>query len=133
MSLIDAPVEWKKLEFGVDDKTKQAIAQAAEDTNMPEGVFSLLQGRSNEIGGALVADPRIAAVGFTGSRGGGTALMLDGRQIEEILLTAVQTMMGVLAVVILLALSWWVTHALYVSGKTEDCLMSGRSNCAEVR
>ncbi len=43
------------------------------------------------------------------------------------------TMMGVLAVVILLALSWWVTHALYVSGKTEDCLMSGRSNCAEVR
>lgn len=60
---------------GTSEWVAQAIAQAAQDTNMPEGVFSLLQGRSNDIGGALVADPRIAAVGFTGSRGGGTALM----------------------------------------------------------
>ncbi|MBW6392529.1 aldehyde dehydrogenase family protein, partial [Billgrantia antri] len=39
------------------------------------GVFSLLFGSGREIGQALVADPRIQAVGFTGSRGGGTALM----------------------------------------------------------
>lgn len=30
VSLIDAPVEWKKLEFVVDDKTKQTIVQAEE-------------------------------------------------------------------------------------------------------
>lgn len=41
----------------------------------PEGVFSLLFGSGKEIGQALVADPRIQAVGFTGSRSGGTALM----------------------------------------------------------
>jgi NADP-dependent aldehyde dehydrogenase len=40
-----------------------------------EGVFSYLPGPSNELGGALVADPRIKAVGFTGSRAGGLALM----------------------------------------------------------
>ncbi|WP_258400185.1 aldehyde dehydrogenase family protein, partial [Burkholderia multivorans] len=39
------------------------------------GVFSLLFDASREIGQALVADPRIKAVGFTGSRGGGVALM----------------------------------------------------------
>lgn len=60
---------------GTSEHVARAIAQAVQDTGMPEGLFSLLQGRSNEIGSALVADPRIAAVGFTGSRGGGTALM----------------------------------------------------------
>ncbi|WP_163276966.1 aldehyde dehydrogenase family protein, partial [Klebsiella aerogenes] len=41
----------------------------------PAGVFSLINGAGNEVGSALVSDPRIKAVGFTGSRGGGTALM----------------------------------------------------------
>jgi len=38
-------------------------------------VFSHLSGPSNELGAALVSDPRIKAVGFTGSRGGGLALL----------------------------------------------------------
>jgi 2,5-dioxopentanoate dehydrogenase len=38
-------------------------------------VFSLLFGSGKEIGAALVAHPHIQAVGFTGSRSGGTALM----------------------------------------------------------
>src|SRR3546814_11967495 len=42
---------------------------------MPEGVFSYLPGTTNELGAALVADPRVKAVGFTGSRGGGLALV----------------------------------------------------------
>src|SRR3712207_6964774 len=41
--------------------------------SMPDGVFSHLVGPGNELGAALVQDPRIAAVGFTGSRGGGLA------------------------------------------------------------
>lgn len=40
-----------------------------------EGVFSYLPGPSRALGSALVADPRIKAVGFTGSRSGGLALM----------------------------------------------------------
>ena len=40
-----------------------------------EGVFSLLNGNSRALGAALVADPHIKAVGFTGSRAGGLALM----------------------------------------------------------
>ncbi len=42
---------------------------------MPEGVFSLLYGGGRKIGQALVKHPAIQAVGFTGSRAGGTALM----------------------------------------------------------
>jgi NADP-dependent aldehyde dehydrogenase len=42
---------------------------------LPDGVFSLLNGNSHELGAALVADPRIKAVGFTGSRAGGLALL----------------------------------------------------------
>jgi 2,5-dioxopentanoate dehydrogenase len=51
-----------------------AIARAVADAGLPEGVFQHLVGPSNELGAALVQDPRIMAVGFTGSRGGGLAL-----------------------------------------------------------
>ena len=52
-----------------------AIREAVEACGLPEGVFSLLQGPANELGAALVADPRIKAVGFTGSHAGGLALV----------------------------------------------------------
>jgi NADP-dependent aldehyde dehydrogenase len=42
---------------------------------LPEGVFSLLYSADNALNIALVTDPRIKAVAFTGSRAGGLALM----------------------------------------------------------
>jgi len=42
---------------------------------LPPGVFSLLNGNSRSLGASLVAHPRVKAVGFTGSRAGGLALM----------------------------------------------------------
>jgi 2,5-dioxopentanoate dehydrogenase len=53
----------------------KAIRDAVAACGLHEGVFSLLQGPSNELGAALVSNPHIRAVGFTGSRGGGLALM----------------------------------------------------------
>lgn len=53
----------------------EAIHRAVAASALPEGVFSHLVGPGNELGSALVQDPRIAAVGFTGSRGGGLALL----------------------------------------------------------
>lgn len=53
----------------------EAIRDAVAACGLPEGVFSLLQGPSNELGATLVSDPRIKAVGFTGSRAGGLALV----------------------------------------------------------
>ncbi|MEJ5977384.1 aldehyde dehydrogenase (NADP(+)) [Novosphingobium sp. PS1R-30] len=52
-----------------------AIARAVEASGLPAGVFGHVAGPSNELGAALVQDPRITAVGFTGSRGGGLALV----------------------------------------------------------
>ncbi|SNY97728.1 aldehyde dehydrogenase (NADP(+)) [Halomonas sp. hl-4] len=60
---------------GTSELVGHAIQKAVKACQLPEGVFSLLFGAGNEIGQALVADPRIQAVGFTGSRSGGTALM----------------------------------------------------------
>ena len=60
---------------GTGELVARAIRRAAERCGMPEGVFSYLPGTTNELGAALVADPRIKAVGFTGSRGGGLALV----------------------------------------------------------
>lgn len=60
---------------GTAELVATAIALAVEKTGMPEGVFSMVAGTSNELGEALVRDPRITAVGFTGSRGGGLALV----------------------------------------------------------
>lgn len=53
----------------------RAVQKAVADCGLPEGVFALLFDSGRAVGQALVADPRICAVGFTGSRGGGTALM----------------------------------------------------------
>ncbi|MDW5377564.1 aldehyde dehydrogenase (NADP(+)) [Halomonas sp. HP20-15] len=68
---------------GTSELVGRAVQTAVAKCNLPEGVFSLLFGAGTEIGGALVADPRIRAVGFTGSRGGGTALMSIAQQRKE--------------------------------------------------
>jgi len=60
---------------GTSELVGRALRQAVADCGLPEGVFSLLFGSGNEVGTALVADPRIKSVGFTGSRRGGLALM----------------------------------------------------------
>jgi alpha-ketoglutaric semialdehyde dehydrogenase len=60
---------------GTSELMGRAIRQAVRECGLPEGVFSLLFDSGLEISQALVADSRIKAVGFTGSRVGGTALM----------------------------------------------------------
>jgi len=59
---------------GTGELVGRAVQAAARRTGMPEGVFSLLLG-GTETGAALVRHPAIQAVGFTGSRGGGHALV----------------------------------------------------------
>lgn len=60
---------------GTAELVGRAVTDAVEESGLPAGIFSMLFGRGTEIGQALVSDPRIKAVGFTGSRAGGTALM----------------------------------------------------------
>jgi len=60
---------------GTGELVARAIAAAVASSSLPAGVFSYLPGETNALGAALVADPRIKAVGFTGSRGGGLALV----------------------------------------------------------
>ena len=56
-----------------------AVTRAVEKAGLPLGTFSFLLapgGQSSiDLGQSLVTDPRIKAVGFTGSRGGGLALV----------------------------------------------------------
>lgn len=59
---------------GTGELVARAFRSAVAACGLPEGTFSFLPGRANELGAALVADPRITAVGFTGSRAGGLAL-----------------------------------------------------------
>jgi NADP-dependent aldehyde dehydrogenase len=60
---------------GTAELVGSALMEAARSTGMPGGVFSLLFAKDYEIGQALVKHPAIKAVGFTGSRRGGRALM----------------------------------------------------------
>jgi 2,5-dioxopentanoate dehydrogenase len=60
---------------GVAEIVAAAVIRAAQLTKMPEGVFSVLYGGGRKVGQAVVKHPVIQAVGFTGSRTGGTALM----------------------------------------------------------
>ncbi len=60
---------------GTSELVGRAIADAVATAGLPPGTFSLLYGYGPELGVALVTDPRIKAVGFTGSRSGGMALV----------------------------------------------------------
>ncbi|KQQ40179.1 2,5-dioxovalerate dehydrogenase [Duganella sp. Leaf126] len=60
---------------GTSELVGRAVARAVELCGLPGGVFSLLTGAGNAIGQELVRHPAIKAVGFTGSRAGGMALM----------------------------------------------------------
>lgn len=65
---------------GTSELVGQAIRAAVQQCRLHEGVFSLLTGPGVELGLALVRHPGIQAVGFTGSRQGGIALMQAAAQ-----------------------------------------------------
>jgi NADP-dependent aldehyde dehydrogenase len=52
----------------------RAVLAAVQAAGAPDGTFSLLQGRSADVGRALVLAPQVKAVGFTGSTEVGRAL-----------------------------------------------------------
>lgn len=60
---------------GTAELVGSAISSAVSSCGLPEGVFSLIFSKGYEIGQILVKHPVIKAVGFTGSRTGGRALM----------------------------------------------------------
>ncbi|MEN0039490.1 MAG: aldehyde dehydrogenase (NADP(+)) [Cellvibrio sp.] len=65
---------------GTSELVGQVIQLAVGQCGLPEGVFSLVFGAGSDVGAALVAHPFIQAVGFTGSRNGGVALMRIAQQ-----------------------------------------------------
>ena len=60
---------------GTSELVGRAIQQAVRQCALPPGVFALLTGIGNAPGEELLRHPAIQAVGFTGSRQGGLALM----------------------------------------------------------
>lgn len=68
---------------GTSELVAGAILTAARKCNMPDGVFSLIQGKSHDTGLSLVKHPSIKAVGFTGSYQGGKALFDTANQRLE--------------------------------------------------
>jgi len=60
---------------GTSDLAGRAIARAVTKCNLPPGVFALLFDHGIGVGTALVQHPAVQAVAFTGSAGGGQALM----------------------------------------------------------
>ncbi len=68
---------------GTSDLVAQAMTAAVKACQLPEGVFSLLNGNSRSLGAGLVAHPHVKAVGFTGSRTGGLALIKIANERPE--------------------------------------------------
>ncbi|BDD02854.1 aldehyde dehydrogenase (NADP(+)) [Aureibacter tunicatorum] len=64
------------------DLVATAIYRAAEKTEMPEGVFTMVHGSGVVVGQALVKHPIVKAVGFTGSTYAGRALYDAAAQRE---------------------------------------------------
>jgi alpha-ketoglutaric semialdehyde dehydrogenase len=60
---------------GTSELVGRAICESVREQGLPEGVFSLLFDSGNRVGAALVQHPLVKAGAFTGSIGGGRALM----------------------------------------------------------
>ncbi len=60
---------------GTSELVGSAIQASIAECGLPEGVFSLLFDSGTQVGVALVKHPMVKAVGFTGSRQAGRALM----------------------------------------------------------
>lgn len=68
---------------GTAELVASALTAAVTACGFPVGTFSLLQDGGIAVGQALVSDPRIKAVGFTGSRRAGEALVALAAQRHE--------------------------------------------------
>ena len=68
---------------GTSELVGMAIKTAAEKTGMPDGIFSMLQGKGIAVGEAMVTHPLTKAVAFTGSFHGGMALFNLANSREE--------------------------------------------------
>ena len=71
------------MHLGTGELIASAIINAAQQTGMPNGVFSNIMGRGRTVGTALVKHPKVKAVGFTGSISGGRALFDLASKREE--------------------------------------------------
>ncbi|HJW29236.1 MAG TPA: aldehyde dehydrogenase (NADP(+)) [Saprospiraceae bacterium] len=69
--------------LGTNALVAEVVMNAAKSTGMPDGVFSSLNGDGMETGKQLVLHPNTAAVGFTGSFGGGKALFDLGKSRDK--------------------------------------------------
>jgi alpha-ketoglutaric semialdehyde dehydrogenase len=61
--------------LGTSELVGKAVQKAVADCKLPEGTFSMVFGDGRTVGQTLISHPSIKAVGFTGSRQGGIALM----------------------------------------------------------
>lgn len=59
-TVILKPAEWSPLSCSL-------LADLCHDAGMPAGVFNVVQGIGEEVGAALVSDPRLTRISFTGS------------------------------------------------------------------
>ena len=65
---------------GTCEMLGRAVVNALHKVGLPAGCFSLLHGKGNDIGTALVKHPLTQAVGFTGSLRGGRARVHDAHR-----------------------------------------------------
>lgn len=68
--------------LGTHSLVSQTISDAVISCGLPKGIFSAINGGANE-GSILVKHPAIKAVGFTGSLGGGNAIMKETYERDE--------------------------------------------------
>jgi acyl-CoA reductase-like NAD-dependent aldehyde dehydrogenase len=59
-TVILKPAEWSPLSASL-------LMDLVEEARFPPGVFNVVQGLGNEVGAALVSDPRVRRISFTGS------------------------------------------------------------------
>jgi 2,5-dioxopentanoate dehydrogenase len=68
---------------GTSELVASAIIGAANKTGMPDGVFSMVHGKSIDVGVSIVRHPMIKAIAFTGSFKAGKAIFDEANKRSE--------------------------------------------------
>ena len=69
---VAAALRWARVHHAL---TALALADILTEVGLPEGTLSVLPGPGSSVAGALISDPRVAKISFTGSTEVGTQVM----------------------------------------------------------
>jgi len=112
---------------GTCEMLAEIVRETLHQLDLPQALFSLVQGRNHEVGKQLVSHPRVRAIAFTGGEEGGRAICRIAAQRDEPI--PVFAEMGSVNPVVVLPKAAELNGSRIVEGFLQSLLLGGGQFC----